>query len=231
MLELCVTCCPVNNASLATASRSTTMKHTTQRDKADEEAEKIKSALKLTGLDYYMEESPFRLSIHIKKTYIQDFSPRLSADLPWTPVLSSTPTTSATSIDVTEKDSGLHCQESSCCPSCLDKDKQLEDMGRELVKVIVNSNETKNKIETAEFALEESNKKLKTVQAETVLLKNELKMKKDQLKQKNTTLESVKSKLDKNMKDHENSRDNFNNKIMNLEAQNEHLKKNIDEKK
>ena len=130
------------------------MKHTTQRDKADEEAEKIKSALKLTGLDYYMEESPFRLSIHIKKTYIQDFSPRLSADLPWTPVLSSTPTTSATSLEeqseiqVTEKDSGLRCQESSCCPSCLDKDKQLEDMGRELVKVIVNSNETKNKIKT-----------------------------------------------------------------------------------
>ena len=176
---MCVTCCPVNNASLATASRSTTMKHTTQRDKADEEAEKIKSALKLSGLDYYMEESPFRLSIHIKKTYIQDFSPRLSADLPWTPVLASTPTTATSleqpEIQVTEKDSGLHCQESSCCPSCLDKDKQLEDMGRELVKVIVNSNETKNKIETAEFALAESNKKLKTVQAETVLLKNELK--------------------------------------------------------
>ena len=97
--------------------------------------------------------------------------------------------------------------------------------------MIVYSNETKSKIETAEFALAESNKKLKTIQAESVLLKNKLKMKKDQLKQKNTTLESVKSKLDKNMKDHENSRDNFNNKILNLETQNEHLKKNIDEKK
>ena len=47
------------------------MKHTTQRERADEEVEKIKRALKLTGLDYFIEESP----INIKKTYIQDFSP------------------------------------------------------------------------------------------------------------------------------------------------------------
>ena len=41
------------------------MKNTTQRDQADTETEKIKSVLKLTGLDYFIEESPFRLTIHV----------------------------------------------------------------------------------------------------------------------------------------------------------------------
>ena len=40
------------------------MKHNTQRDQADKEVERIKSVLKNTGLDYYMEESPYCLSIH-----------------------------------------------------------------------------------------------------------------------------------------------------------------------
>ena len=175
--------------TLAPASSQTTMKHSTQRNQADEEVEKIKWALKLSGLDYFMEESPFRVSIHVKKSYIQDFSPKLSADLPWSPNLNST-------SQATENDSGLPIQESSLCSSCHDKEKEIEDVRREVVKVLVDSNENNDKLEMAKLKLAEYNENLKKVQNETNDLKNEIKTKAEQLKQKNKKLESINSKLE-----------------------------------
>ena len=64
------------------------MKNSTQRDKADDEVEKIKSVLKSSKLDYFIQESPYSLSIQIRKTFIQDFSPRLEPTIVST---SSTP--------------------------------------------------------------------------------------------------------------------------------------------
>ena len=169
-----------------------------------------------------MEESPFRVSIHVKKSYIQDFSPKLSADLPWSPNLNST-------SQATENDSGLPIQESSLCSSCLDKEKELEDVRREVVKVLVDSNENNDKLEMAKLKLTECNENLKKVQNETIDLKNEIKTKAEQLKQKNKKLESINSKLEKCIKDKDASFENFNNKISNLEMQN--LKSKIEKMK
>ena len=220
------------------------MKQNTQRDQADEQVERIKSALKNTGLDYYMEESPYRLSIHLKKSFIQDFSPRLSEDLVWAPTLTSTsspiiksatsPTTrTATSSTrhMTENDSGLLSQDFSLCSSCQDKEKQLEDVNRELVKVLVDHNATNDKLEGMKSTLVETNEKLKKVQAEAVNLKAELKTKKEQLKHKNANLESIQKKLDKCTTNNEADRENFNNKVKNLEMQNGNQKNKIDDLK
>ena len=205
------------------------MKFTTQRDRADEEVEKLKSALKLTGLDYFLEESPFRLSIHVKKTYIKDFSPRLSEDLPWQPNFTSSP------HPVIENDSGLPSQELSCCSSCPNKEKLLNDVRSELVKVIVDSNENReklsNELEMSNLALLKANEKLKRVQDEAVHLKEEIKTKIEQLKQKNKNYESLKTKLDKSTKDYETSKDNLNNQVANPTTQNGHLKTKIEELK
>ena len=181
------------------------MKQNTQRDQADEQVERIKSALKNTGLDYYMEESPYRLSIHLKKSFIQDFSPLLSEDLVWAPNLTSTsspiiksatsPTTRTATTStrhLTENDSGLLSQDSSLCYSCRDKEKQLEDVSRELVKVLVDQNATNDKLEGMKSTLVETNEKLKKVQAEVVSLKAELKTKKEQLKHSTQILKASK---------------------------------------
>ena len=82
-------------------------------------------------------------------------------------------------------DSGLPSDESSLCSSCIEKDKQLEDIRRELVKVLVDSNEVNEKLEMARLKLEESNENLKRVQVEAVQVKEEIKKKSEQLKLKN----------------------------------------------
>ena len=132
---------------------------------------------------------------------------------------------------MTENDSGLLSRASYLCSSCHDKEKQLGDIQREIVKVLVNSNETNDKLELAKSTLAETNEKLKKVQVEANNLKDEVKTKKEQLKQKNTNLESTKSKLEKCTKENEACRDNFKNKIINLETQNRNLKKQIDDMK
>lgn len=53
------------------------MKTITLREKADEAAEKIKADLKLSNLNFQIQESPFSLNLKISKTFIKDYSPRL----------------------------------------------------------------------------------------------------------------------------------------------------------
>ena len=143
------------------------MKNTTQRDQADTETEKIKSVLKLTGLDYFIEESPFRLTIHVKKSYIQDFSPLLcgtslpTSSSPVRPLFS--PQVDNRQLD--EIDSGLLSHESVLCSSCDYNNQQLEDVRKELVKVLLQSNQNSDKakidLEQANASLFECQNKLK----------------------------------------------------------------------
>ena len=58
------------------------MKQITQRDKADEKVEEIKTVLKLSSLDYYLEESPYSLTIQLRKFFRKDFSPLLLSENP-----------------------------------------------------------------------------------------------------------------------------------------------------
>ena len=142
------------------------MKQDTARDRADEEVEKIKWALKNTGLNYYMEESPFRLSIHIKKSLFKDFSPRLPVDLTQGPVLTSTsspPRPNSTPVEerpeTKSPPSGLVSLPTPSCPSCHDKEMQLGYVRRELVKALVDVNETNENLEKVNSKLLETNEK------------------------------------------------------------------------
>ena len=178
------------------------MKHTTHRDQADAEVEKIKSVLKNTGLDYYIEESPFRLSVHVKKSFIKDFSPKLAE----TDVFLSTsspilPTTTKTILSPPwmANDSGLSSQESVQCSSCLEKDHEIENVRKELIKVLIESKKANEKIakdlDEANVSLINCNKKLKYLETEAEQLKKEIQTKSEQLKQKNKNTDSLKSRL------------------------------------
>ena len=56
-----------------------------ERQSADYEIDKIKSAVKESLLDYYINESPFGIFFSVKKCFLKDFSPK------YTPINISTP--------------------------------------------------------------------------------------------------------------------------------------------
>ena len=157
------------------------------RNKADNEVEKIKSVLKLFGLDYFVQESTFSVSIQIKKSFFQDYSPQLTDDLTnqtsipvWPQLVPSQPFLSPevllqTPQSLSGSDSGVHTQE-SLCSSCDDKDGPLEEVRKEIVKVLVESNQTIDKL-TSELGgknvlLSQVENKLQRIEEEKSQLKN-----------------------------------------------------------
>ena len=118
------------------------MIYQTQRSKADKEVDNIKSAVKQSGLDYFVEESPFSVTLRIKKTFLQDFSPRyteaLSTSSPQLPrQVSPSPPVPIQSPCFDSEESGF--LESPICASCHEKDRHLDEVRKELVKTILDS--------------------------------------------------------------------------------------------
>ena len=134
-----------------------------------------------------------------------------------------------------EIDSGLLSHESVLCSSCDYNNQQLEDVRKELVKVLLQSNQNSDKakidLEQANDSLFECQNKLKNLEKEAAQLKNDFKTKADQLKQKNKDLDSTKTRLDKSMKEIAACKENFNTKINNLQVQNDQMKTKIDQLK
>ena len=76
-------------------------------------------------------------------------------------------------------DSGFPPEEPVYCSSCTEKDKQLENVRKELVKVLLESKQTNEKITTdlekTNFSLLQCNKNLKNLEVEGERLKKEIK--------------------------------------------------------
>ena len=204
------------------------MRNLSQRDKADGEVEKIKSMLKISKLDYFIQESPYSVSIQIRKTFIQDFSPllverssRMSTSTPFhsqhqqlSPQV--TPQSPIFGHDDVNNSSGFHSQHLSCS-SCEEKSEEL--------------GEVKKIMEVKEATILDYEKKDKRIQSEVTNLKSERQTKAEQIKQKNKTIESLKSKLENLSNEKDSMKDNFTNKVQSLEKHNKHLTDKLEEAK
>ena len=210
------------------------MKIYTQRDKADDEVEKIKSVLKSSKLDYFIQESPYSLSIQIRKTFIQDFSPRLEPTIVSTsstplpaklerlsphanPFLPPSPGSGHDDTMKTNNSSGIYSQQLDSCLSCDDNSEKLAE--------VINNLE-KEKATTLEYE-----KKNKVLQSEIVRLKSDIQKKAEELKQNKKNHESLKSKLENLANEKDILQENFNNKLHSLEKQNKHLSEKVEEAK
>ena len=82
---------------------------------------------------------------------------------------------------VNEIDSGLLSHESILCSSCEYNNQQLEDVRKELVKVLLQSNQNNDKakidLEQANASLLECKNKLKNMEIESAKMKNDFKTK------------------------------------------------------
>ena len=194
----------------------------TERQLAEKRINNIKEELKNSQVDYHLNETPYSLSIVMKKKFLKDFSSKSSTTTTSTPLRclnsfseSSMPTESG--IDLT-------C---SKCDSCEELAKQVDKTRKECVQNILESKETIKDLEAEDLKkaalIKQLNFELKTAKEENTKVKKELGVRNDQLKDKNKSVEKLKLSIDKIKSESENMQSNLNHKIDNLEKVNKNL--------
>ena len=175
----------------------------TERQVAEKRVEHIKTSLIESQVDYYLCETPYKVSIHLKKKLLQDYSKKsvlseceslVSANLvESTNSAFNTSTNSSFSSSLT--DSGI----ASRCSSCEETEKCLDDTKKELVSNIL---ETKHVIQNLNDEIKAKNVKikqlelkLKTAEEEKDKLKKDRDTKSCQLKEKNKACDTLNKNL------------------------------------
>ena len=185
----------------------------TERQRAEKSINNVKEALINSQVDYYLNETPYSLSIIMKKKFLKDFSNKSFTATTSTPSKtlnsyseSSIPTESG--IDITE----------SKCNSCEKITKQLHETRKESIKNILESKQMIKDLEakdlTKDLLIKQLKSELDTIKEENIQIKKEIGNRNDQLKEKNKSVEKLRVNIDKIKSDSETTQSNMNNKEM-----------------
>lgn len=198
----------------------------TERQDAQKRIEAIKSALVESQVDYVLCETPYKLSINLKKKLLIDHSPKLMTSISESQV-STAFINSTTSQDLfsntsspvsSPNDSGIGLN----CMSCENSQKIANDTRKELVENILESKvkvkDYQNVIAAKDNLIKQLENRLKTTEDDRNKYKMERDAKHEQLKLKNKTFEKEVSKFQKEKEQHENMISNYTNKVENLET-------------
>ena len=132
-------------------------------------------------------------------------------------------------------DAGYQSYQALPCSLCEDKNRELDKVKQELVKVLVESKDNNDKLKmelkTANNVIEEKKKILNRAEDEITRIKSDIKTKTEQVKQKDKTNESLRLKLENSSKEKDTIKENFNNKVRNLEDKNKTLTVKIEQMK
>ena len=109
----------------------------TERQIAEKKIDIIKAALISSQVDYYLRETPYTMSIHLKKKFLKDNSPKSNSS---SIDVNLSPSSFSVSSPLTSKnDSGIFHE----CKSCESLERNMESTRKELVTNIL---EYKNKV-------------------------------------------------------------------------------------
>ena len=185
----------------------------TERSLADKSFEKIKEAVKLSGLDYCIRESAYTVDLKLRKRYLTDYSHQIFQP-------ESTP--------VTLTDQKVYSFPFPP-PSLKNTKTQTEviENSEAQNKTIVNLKKQISQLEESNATNDKTIDKIQTTLAKVEEGKDELKKEKEtktyQLKQKNKVLEATKMNLERLTEKHENMEISYQNKIKKLDKKLESL--------
>jgi len=187
----------------------------TERQLAEKSTNSVKEALINSQVDYYLNETPFSLSIIMKKKFLKDFSNKSST------ATTSTPSKSLNSYSESSMPTESGIDLMSKCNSCEEITKQLDETRKESIKNIRESKQMIKDLEVEDLnkdaLIKQLKSEIKTTKEENIQIKKELEIRNGQLKEKNKSVEKLKVSIDKIKSDSETTQSNLINKIDNLE--------------
>jgi len=187
----------------------------TERQRAEKSINNIKEALVNSQVDYYLNETPYTLSIIMKKKFLKDFSNKFST------ATTSTPSKNLNSYSESSipTESGIDLMENKC-NSCEEITKQLDVTRKESIKNILESKQMIKDLEAKDLnkdlLIKQLKSELNTIKEENIQIKKEIGNRNDQLKEKNKSVEKLRVNIDKIKSDSETTQSNLSNIIDNL---------------
>ena len=214
------TCALIDSGSkalaLKIANRSNKM-ICSPRQQADFEFEKVKKSLKESSLNFFLEETAFSAKIHLKKTFLQDFS---FSSTNATPVLVQS--NSATITAVNSPTAADHSNSFNSAPNILEK--TVLDLNQKIVQLKEDNNEKDKTILNLQSTLAK-------VEEERNEVRKDRETKAGQLKQKNKVIDTMKINLEKLKEEHENLKTSHQIRNKKLDKKIEILSSELSEKR
>ena len=199
------------------------MVYITERVEAENICKSIKEVVQQSYLDFYILESPFNLNIKIRKKFMTDFSPKMSNQENSVSISSPRNSEYLCSSPKSPMRTNEHSSSNINIDSGIENEVniQVEEIRKELIKTIVESNKTiediKKTINLKDSIISKLNSEINSFKDNTTNLKKEVCTKKEQLKQKNQTISNLNVKLEKTTDEKNNLHDNLKNKVDNLD--------------
>jgi len=206
---------------------------TTERQSAEEKISFIKEAIKNSKVDYLLSESPYTVSIQLKKKFLKDFSPKLTGSHGVsTPSLkASSPSFIPNSVDISSlsevNDSGFGNLSIPKFDYSVNNEKGefiLKTENNELKQKLT---ELQNEINNKDIKIAQLQSNLKSASEKNSQIKTDFNTRNEQLKKKNKELDKQKTIYEKVKLEKEDLNNNFKNKVSNLESKVKDLERKL----